>query len=408
MAVTKLYHLDETGVQTLATYLLRCTNSRIKERILTAVNDAAYTDDNHVLSAKAILGNVGKLTDYATMTGEEATVLGKVKAAQNTADAITTKVGNKTDTSAVDTVYGAIAKVAEDAGADIDALEGRMDTAEGDIDALETSVSNINTEIGTSEDASTEATVYGAIKKVDERVDAVNTAIGAKTDATTTDTVYGYVNKEIAAVNATIGEKTDAVTADTVYGYVNKEVADLEEMIGGLTHLTYQEVVGPISSVTDPSETVLYLQRDEDAYRVGNDGYLLNSNGNHATYNGYEAWLDTATGKIYKMTNGVKGEELPANDPIFDEVQKLADNTYNLYIWSKQTDGTHKWVCVGNTSLDLANYWSKKDTDVAELQSLIVGSLSDEVIVAKVKAAWDSTDPYAEASANSFVPADWA
>ena len=271
MAVTKLYHLDEAGTQTLATYLLRCTNSRIKERIKTAINSAAYSDDDHVLSAKAILGLVG------------------------TAD--------------------------------------------------------------------------------------------------------------------------DTASDDTVYGYVNGQVADLEALIGGLTHLTYQEVVGPISGVQNPSETVLYLQRDEDAYRVGNDGYLLDSNGNHATYDDgenpeYEAWLDTSDNKIYKMVDGVKGAELPSNDPIFANVQKLADNTYNLYIWEKTsgegvTPVTHKWVCVGDTSMELDNYWSKKDTDVAALQSLIIGSLTDVQVIAKVQAAWNATDPYANPSTNSYVPAAW-
>ena len=298
MAVTKLYHLDEAGTQTLATYLLRCTNSRIKERIKTAINSAAYSDDDHVLSAKAILGLVGTADDTAS-----------------------------------------------------------------------------------------------------------------------DDTVYGYVNGQVADINAAIGDTEDTASDDTVYGYVNGQVADLEALIGGLTHLTYQEVVGPISGVQNPSETVLYLQRDEDAYRVGNDGYLLDSNGNHATYDDgenpeYEAWLDTSDNKIYKMVDGVKGAELPSNDPIFANVQKLADNTYNLYIWEKTsgegvTPVTHKWVCVGDTSMELDNYWSKKDTDVAALQSLIIGSLTDVQVIAKVQAAWNATDPYANPSTNSYVPAAW-
>ena len=298
MAVAKLYHLDETGVQTLSTYLLRATNSRIKERILTSVAAAAYSDNKHVLSAQAILGNIGNLSNYGSMTGEESTVLGKVK--------------------------------------------------------------NLDLRVGAS---------------------------------------------------------TDARTDNTVYGYIKQQVYTLEQTISGLTHLTYQVVEGPISGVTNPAEDVIYLQHDEATYAVGNDGYLLDENGDHASYDDgvnpeYEAWKDPSDGKIYKMVAGVKGAELASDDPIFDDVALVEDDTYNLYVWVRTsgegvTPVTHEWVCVGDTSIELSNYWSKTDADTEALKNTIIGSLSDATIIAKVQAAWNATDPYADPDTNSYVPAAW-
>ena len=298
MAVTKLYHLDEAGTQTLATYLLRATNSRIRERIATSIASGSYSDDNHVLSSKAILGNIGNLSNYASMDGTESTVLGKLK--------------------------------------------------------------NLDLRVGAS---------------------------------------------------------TDLSTDDTVYGYIKAQVAILEQTISGLTHLTYQVVEGPISGVVDPQEDVIYLQHDEATYAVGNDGYLLDENGDHASYDDgenpeYEAWKDPSDGKIYKMVAGVKGAELASNDPIFDDVALVEDDTYNLYVYVRTsapgvTPVTHEWVCVGDTSIELSNYWSKTDADTEALKNTIIGSLSDQTIIAKVQAAWNATDPYADPDTNSYVPAAW-
>lgn len=287
MAITKFNYLDQVGAQALATYLLRAGNTRIKERILTAIVDGSYSDDNHVLSSKAILDLIGKIGAYDTMTGEEATVLGKIKA-------IDLEVGEKTDTSDKETVYGAIAAT--------------------------------------------------------------------------------------------------------------------RELISGLTHLTYQVVTGDIETqvpLEDVKEDVIYLQHDEPSYSVGNDGYLLAADGSHATVDGYEAWVDS-DGKIYKMVDGVKGDELASDDPIFAQVALVEDKTYTLYIgqleYTDETKTTRKsvtWIAVGDTSLDLSNYWSKKDSDVAALRDLMLDELTDAQIETAVKAAWDATDPYN--SANAYV-----
>lgn len=298
MAVTKFVHLDEAGVQTLAEYLLRCTNSRIRERILTSVTSAAYSNNTHVLSAAAVLGNIGDLSDYDNMDGTEASVLGKVAALRD-------KIGTDQDTAEDDTVYG--------------------------------------------------------------------------------------------------------------------EIASVRALISGLTHLTYQVVEGPISGVQNPAEDVIYLQHDAATYAKGNDGYLLDSNGVHATANDgendYEVWQDPSTGYFYKMVSGVQGARIydtdeggQTVDPIFANVALVADDTYNLYIWANMGGDpvVHEWICVGDTSLELSNYWSKSDADTNLLKNTILDSLSSQTIIAKVQAAWNSTDPYATPDdTDSYVPAGW-
>lgn len=297
MAVTKDIFVDNSGAQTLATYLLRCTNSRIRERILTSITSGAFSDSTHVLSASAILGNIGDLSNYANMTGTESTVLGKVK--------------------------------------------------------------SIDLKVGTPQDASTAGTVYG----------------------------------EIAAVRAEIS---------------------------ALTHLTYQVVEGPITGVQNPQEDVIYLQHDAPTYAKGNDNYLLDENGDHATANDgtndYEVWQDPANGKYYKMVAGVKGDEIFDSedgghtvDPIFAEVAMVEDTTYNLYIWANMggTPVTHEWICVGDTTIALDGYWSKNDVDTNLLKNTILEAMSSSAIITAVQAAWDATDPYANPDTNSYVPAAW-
>lgn len=208
------------------------------------------------------------------------------------------------------------------------------------------------------------------------------------------------------AIEASIGDSEDVSTDDTVYGYINGEIGRVEGIISGLTHLTYQVVTGPITDVQNPAEDVIYLQHDADSYAVGNDGYLLNSQGTHAQYTDesgaepvtYEAWVDSTDGKIYKMVGGVKGAELQDDDPIFDNVALVEDTTYNLYIWARVPGSdpvTHEWLCVGDTEIALDNYWSKTDVDVAALQNLIMEPISSANITTAVQTAFNNTDPYA-------------
>jgi len=281
MAVEKFLFLDESGVQSVSTYLLKAVNTRIKQRITGYVADgpaaASYTDDTHVLSAKAILSLIGNIGNYATITANDGTILGKIK--------------------------------------------------------------------------------------------ALDAAIGTEADATAND--------------------------GTVWG----EIAQVRSEISGLTHLTYQVVQGPIATeVTEPASDVIYLQHDDDAPKVGLDGYLKTAQGANATANDgtgdYYGYYDATQNKYFKATESggvftVTETELASNDTIFSAAGTVTDNTYTLYVYSN-----NQWLAVGDTSLDLANYWSKTDADVNALKNLILDEITGATIEAKVQAAFNATDPF--------------
>lgn len=96
MAISKFYYLDQVGVQKMATEIFKDVNTRIKERITVAnyttpekIADASFADDSHALSSKAILSYIGNLTNYASLDGTEATVLGKMREIELTLSALT-------------------------------------------------------------------------------------------------------------------------------------------------------------------------------------------------------------------------------------------------------------------------------------------------------------------------------
>ena len=316
MAVEKFYYLDNTGLQTVANYLLRAANTRIKERITLynaqGIASGSFTDDTHVLSSKAILSYIGNLGNYASLDGTGSTVLDKIKA--------------------------------------LDLLVG--------------------TEAGSTAD---DGTVWG-------------------------------------------------------------EIAQVRNEISALTHLTYQKVDGPIADVVDPQEDVLYLQHDLDAPKIGLDGFLRTSNGDMASVgsgeNEYFGYYDANQNKYFKATyNSATGQYVvtetqlvyvpgatSGNDPIFAVAGTTADNTYTLYIWNRTsaegvTPVTHEWLAIGDTSIELSNYWSKTDADVNQLKNLIVGAIpvgdatTAGTVIYAVKSAFDATDPYTGGS-SAYVD-DW-
>ena len=230
MAVNKVDYLDQSGVQTLATAVLKCANSRIRERIITSITSGSYSDDTKVLSAKAILGITGASTDSANAAG----------------------------------------------------------------------------------------------------------------------TLYA----RIAAINAAIGTSADTASDSTVYGAIASAVSTLTTTINGLTHLTYQTVTGAITSVSEPDTEVIYLQQDS-----------------------------------------------------------ASDTEWNLYIWNaaggdtdpETGDPTGEWICVGDTSITLGNYWGKSETDTNLLISTIMGAISTNDINTKVAAAFAATDPFdSQTAANAY------
>lgn len=271
MAVSKFYYLDQVGVQKMATEIFKDVNTRIKERITVAdgtnpekIADASFSDDNHALSAKAILSYVGDLSKYASLEGSESTVLGKMK--------------------------------------------------------------------------------------------------------------------------------------------------EIELTMNALTHLTYQVVTGDIDKQVpwEQAKTdVIYLQHDAPSVWVANDGYVMHNADTRAYITDdadtYYAYYDATQGKYFKSDGtSVSSTELNSDDPIFSNTDTGAayveDTTYNLYvaIEEKNEEGTRigvKWICVGDTSLTLDNYWSKSDADVVALRDLMMDEITDDNIAAAVKAAFDATTP---------------
>lgn len=103
--------------------------------------------------------------------------------------------------------------------------------------------------------------------------------------------------------------------------------------------MTCEPVTGSIESVTEPSTRTLYLQRDDEE-----------------------------------------------------------DQTWVMYLW---IDG--KWVAIGDTTLDLVNYWSKSDADVAELRQNILDTTGIDLI----KGALDYEDLFKDNSATKAIILNW-
>lgn len=179
-------------------------------------------------------------------------------------------------------------------------------------------------EVNDSSDANhvaSAAILNALLKAKDEKIAANTTEIGKNTTA-------------IGEVKTTVGELTTKVDANKeAIDTATTDLAALSTKVDGLTHLTIDTVTGAITSVADPSTSVLYLQRDDEA-----------------------------------------------------------DTTWMLYIYRE--DGT--WVNIGDTEVDLSNYWSKDDVDAMK-EALGVPemvALTEAQITAAVDAAFAGTDPF--------------
>lgn len=272
MAVSKFYYLDQPGIQALAQDIFGKVNSRIGERLIgydsDGISAASFADDTRTLTAKALLSYLGDLADFDTLTGEEATLVGKMKSIQNN--------------------------------------------------------------------------------------------------------------------------------------------------ISALTHLTYQVVTGDIQTevpMADAQDDVIYLQHDEPSIWVANDGYVMHDATHRASAleqdgeTPYYAFYDATADKYYKSDGTtVSSTELTSSDDIFDSDNNVnaaalvEDNTYNLYIAQLTKDGSGdttavNWICVGDTNLELSNYWSKKDSDVVALRDLMFDEIASADIASAVQTAYNATAP---------------
>lgn len=245
--------------------------------------------------------------------------------------------------------------------------------------------------------------------RIKERITVANATTPEKiADASFTDDAHALSAKAILAY---VGNLANYDSLEGTEATVLGKVKEIENTMSALTHLTYQVVTGDIETQVpwqDAKTDVIYLQHDEPSIWVANDGYVMHDASTRASATSgsetYYAYYDAAQGKYFK-SNGttVSTTELTSEDAIFDETSatgagRIEDTTYNLYvaIEQKNDQGVRtgvKWICVGDTTLTLDNYWSKTDADVVALRDLMMDEITDENIVSAVQAAFDATTP---------------
>lgn len=86
------------------------------------------------------------------------------------------------------------------------------------------------------------------------------------------------------------------------------------------------------------------------------------------------------------------------------------DPTWSMYIWDAdpdlQPDPNGKWICIGDTEIDLSNYWSKDPDDMADLSAALgVDALTSDMTTAKANIANLQSDVSALQSSTSDIEA---
>lgn len=358
MAVQQYTYLDDVGVQKLSEWLLKANNTRIRERIATSIIAASYSDNNHVLSAATILGLIGNISNWDVAQGQEgaidptaATVLSKIKALQ-------LAVGESTDASDAQTVYGEINKVRSE----ISALSHlTYVVVEGDIE----------TEVPTAE-ARTDV-IY---LQHDEPAYSVG--------------LDGY----LLAAN---GNHATANDGTNDYEAWMDESGNVFKMVNGTKGAqiydttddghTIDPIFANVAKVADSTYN-LYIAQPA-GYLKNTNNFLVKADGSTlCTYvNGsqtlYAYWDSTA--EAWKLSTS-SSSYVPTTP------EQTITETHQIFREAGMTDVN--WLCVGDTSLELSNYWSKSDADVVALRNQMFTTISDATIETKVHAAFDNTDPY--------------
>ena len=186
----------------------------------------------------------------------------------------------------------------------------------------------------------------------------VNTRIGERIVTEMSSTVTDTQVLSAKAVKTLLGwseEETTSV-AEKIDD-VNEELAKLKTNVSNLTHLEYETFIGTVDELTKKDGGV-NLERDPQKI------YLQKDNEDDPTWVMY-AFLPSA--------------------------------------WSEPTEEGEKsvptagqWIVVGDTSIDLVNYWSKDAASVAELRDVLkihdAEALSNATITAAVENAFLMTE----------------
>ena len=363
MAVTKKEWLDPNGIQTMSELLYKSINSRIKERIATAITDGtsgtinSRTDDNHTLSSKVILGQI---------------------------DAINEAIGDAEDDSTDGTLYGYVNGIIADIGdsADVEADGTVYGYINGQVEGLAHEVRALN--------HLTYQVVQGDIETEVPLSQAKRDVIYLQHDDPTFSVGNdGYLLDENGAhAVANDGENNYNAWMDPTDGKIYKMVAGVKGSELDPDAVTPDPIFAEVALVDDDTYNLYVII--PTAYNKNSSNFLVKADGTTlcswvdagVTY--YAFW-DAANSKWMRSTSNSSyvptdpASEFAETDEIFKTAGIQAGD----------------WLCVGDTSLDLENYWNKTDADVATLRDLIMEPIGTQTITNKVQAAFNNTDPYA-------------
>ena len=159
--------------------------------------------------------------------------------------------------------------------------------------------------------------------------------------------LYNILGAANASGSTTINGKINGLSSD---------LSTLQQTVNNYTHLQIEVVTGAITTVSSPSTSKLYLQRDDPTD-------------------------DTFVMYIYRQN--VEVPVLDAND----------EPTYDQTTGELITQIVNQWVSIGKTDVILTNYWSKSEiSDLKDALSMYDISLitTSNYVSNKVATAFNS------------------
>ena len=210
-----------------------------------------------------------------------------------------------------------------------------------------------------------------------------------------------------------IGNSGDEESIGSQLSDLNEKLQALTSQVNSFTHLKIQTYIGDIEDIVDPKQDVFYFQKDAPVMDHDSEGFLLDMDGHRITATGsddqpYYAFIDPDTQEVVKhngsniVQEDGKNVVLDGEDPIFDQVKIIEDTTWTIYAYvnAKSTpDGEEElqWINFGDFDIELQNYWSKSDEDVAELRDRLsvpnVNPIEDDAIRTAVESAFEASAP---------------
>ena len=218
-----------------------------------------------------------------------------------------------------------------------DALQAKDTEIEGKIEQVKSEVGD-NVSATLTELTGKVSTLEGTVGEQGTKI----TEIEGKANQNATD--IAAANVKVTAVETQVSTNTEAIaTANTAIDTLNAKVA-------ALTHLGIETVVGPIESVVEPKEDMLYFQKDN--------------------------------------------EEDPTWVLYICKVGEVDDASTIIPV---------QWIPVGDTAVDLVNYWRKDDIEAMKeaLGMKDIVPMTTEQITSAVDAAFNEFNAPAEENQGS-------